>query len=311
MKLGFIIPNYSNEKRVALLPNDIKNFPNKLVIEKGFGSTMDIDDEEYINKGCQLADRKTIFEECDAIFSLKLLQPSDYKYLRKGQLIIGWTHPYDSGKEFFKNVCKPKEIRVVDLDNITPKIFYKDTVKDIDFIKRNFIVKNSFLAGYSATLHAIVTHGIIPNKDTKIAILSSGNVAQGAFNAISKFGGDIRLFYRKTMNEFKEELETFDIIINGIEIENPKLHIISLEEQKRLKKGCLIIDAAADAGNTIAGTHLTVISDPIYKENGKYYYLVSNTPSVLYREASIEISKAFSKHVYSKKMKMFYDLVEN
>ena len=30
MKLGFIIPHYSCEKRVALLPADIGNFPDEI-----------------------------------------------------------------------------------------------------------------------------------------------------------------------------------------------------------------------------------------------------------------------------------------
>lgn len=309
MKLGFIIPNFPNEKRVALLPNDITDFPDELIIEKGFGSNLDIDDEEYLKKGCQIEDRETIFQQCDAIFSLKLMQASDYKYLRKGQIVIGWVHPYDSGKDFFEKICNPKEVKIVDLDNITPRIFYKDIVKNIDFIKRNFIIKNSYLAGYSATLHAITQHGLMISKDTKIAILSAGNVAQGAYSITAKFCGDTRMFYRKTMNEFKEELETFDIVINGIEIDKSDPHIISLKEQKRMKKGCLIIDAAADAGNSIEGTHYTSISNPIYKENGLYYYVVNNAPSVMYREASIEISKSFSQNVYSRGIQAFLNLI--
>lgn len=309
MKLGFIIPNFPDEKRVALLPNDIIDFPDELVIEEGFGSNMDIEDEEYIKKGCQIADRKTIFEQCDSIFCLKLMQESDYRYLRKGQTVIGWVHPYASGKEYFEKVCIPKDIKIVDLDNITPRIFYKDIIKNIDFIKRDFVIKNSYLAGYSATLHAIMQHGVMLSKDIKIAILSSGNVAQGAFNVTAKLGGDARMFYRKTMNEFKEDLETFDIIINGIEVDKLDLHIISLEEQKRLKKGCLIIDAAADAGNAIEGTHYTSIGNPIYKENGLYYYVVNNAPSIMYRVASTEISKSFSHNIYSRGTQAFLDLI--
>nr|AAB22793.1 N5-(carboxyethyl)-ornithine synthase {NADP(H)-binding fold} {EC 1.5.1.24} [Lactococcus lactis, Peptide Partial, 39 aa] [Lactococcus lactis] len=38
----------------------------------------------------------------------------------------------------------------------------------------------------------------------KIAILGSGNVAQGAFSSISKYSSNIRMYYRKTMSIFKE-----------------------------------------------------------------------------------------------------------
>ena len=37
MRLGFVIPTYPGEKRVALLPEDIDNFENELLLEHGFG----------------------------------------------------------------------------------------------------------------------------------------------------------------------------------------------------------------------------------------------------------------------------------
>ena len=53
MKLGFIIPDYSCEKRVALLPEHILGFKNEIYIEKGFGKFLGISDEEYEKKGCK------------------------------------------------------------------------------------------------------------------------------------------------------------------------------------------------------------------------------------------------------------------
>ena len=266
MKIGFLIPKFQNEKRVALLPSNIKNFNNTIAIEKGFGLNMDIEDEEYLKAGCLVLDREDIFLTCEAIFSLKILQPSDYPFIRKGQIIMGWTHPIGSGKEFMKSQAVPKELIVVDLDNIKPKVYYKKCVIPIDWLKKNFVYKNSIMAGFSATYHAILSFGRIPTGNTKVAVLASGNVSQGGFRAISKFGAEVRMFYRKTMNEFKEALGSFDIIINGIEVENPKNHILTIEEQKKLKKNCLIIEAAADAGNAIEGTHSTTIDNPIYKK---------------------------------------------
>ena len=78
MRLGFIIPTYPGEKRVALLPQHIDNFENELIVEYGFGGTLDIEDREYAKKGCLLASRAEIFNTCDAIFCLKLIQKEDY-----------------------------------------------------------------------------------------------------------------------------------------------------------------------------------------------------------------------------------------
>lgn len=74
------------------------------------------------------------------------------------------------------------------------------------------------------------------------------------------------MFYRRTLPVFKETFSTYDIIVNGIEVGAGNAPILSLEDQKQLKRGSFIIDTAADAGNTIEGNHFTTMKDSIYKE---------------------------------------------
>ena len=42
MKLGFIKPNFPNERRVALLPEHVNDFPNEIIVETGFGDYLNI-----------------------------------------------------------------------------------------------------------------------------------------------------------------------------------------------------------------------------------------------------------------------------
>lgn len=309
MKVGFIKPTYPGEKRVALLPQHIDNFENEIVMEYGFGSNLDIDDKAYENKGCVFDTRKSIFANCEVIFCLKLLQPEDYDNLQNNQMIIGWTHPTGSGTDFFQKVAIPKALKIVDLDNIYPTLFCKEKKISIPFIPKNFIWKNSFYAGWASVEHALMSMGMIPNSSTKVAVLANGSVSQGAYNTISKYHVDIRMFYRKTMHEFYDTLSDYDIIINGIEVDGSVKHILTKEDLKRVKKGCLIIDSAADAGNAIEGTHYTTIANPIYKENDLFFYEVNNAPSIYFRQTSWEISKSFSHWVYKKDVKQFMELL--
>lgn len=67
MKVLLIIPTYSYENRVAILPEHISNLSNELIIETRFGKNLDIQDEE--DKKWQLIstyDDK--FNNCNAIF---------------------------------------------------------------------------------------------------------------------------------------------------------------------------------------------------------------------------------------------------
>lgn len=307
MILGFIKSNFPGERRVPLLPEDIKDFDNDLLIEEGFGSLLDIEDADYERMGCRILPREEVFKQAKAIFSLKLIQPIDYPFIQNSQLIIGWTHPYGSGKSFMDNQAKPKGLVVVDLDNNSPEIFYKNEVCKAD-IPQGVLYRNSFYAGAAGAMDALLKYGLIPDENKKIAILGSGNVAQGAFYAISKFTSNVRMFYRRTMPTFKDTLDSYDIIINGIEIGPKDEPIISLEAKKRLKNGTFVIDIAADAGNAIQGDHFTELSDSIYKEDGIYYYVVPNTPSIAYRNVSRILSQQLSRYVFKKDVTRFTEI---
>lgn len=311
MKLGFIIPNHPDEKRVALLPEHINNFENEIYIEKGFGLNLGISDDEYENKGCTILTKEEIFKQCDGIFSLKNIKECDYDLINNGQIIIGWTHPHGSGKPFMKNVAIPKDLLVVDLDNIHPCLFYNNLEVPLDWIPKNFVYQNSFIAGYASTMHGLMSHGLIPNQNTNVAVLGSGNASQGSYKAISLFNANVRMFYRKTMDEFLDNICDFDVIINGVEIAPEMPPLIDEQHKKFIKKGALIIDAAACAGRTIAGSKHTFHNEPLYLENGIYFYAINNSPSIFYRESSKFISESFSKYIYSKNLSVYKSLCKN
>lgn len=310
MKIGFIKPDFPFEKRVAIFPKQVSESPNEIVIERGFGATMDVSDAEYEAAGAIIMSRDDVFAQCDIIFSLKLIQPSDYDKIRKGQIIAGWTHPTGSGREFMKTQAEPKELVMIDFDNIYPSVYYKGKAYKIPFISPNFIRRNSVLAGRAAVMHALMSYGYWPDSNTHVAILSAGNVAQGAFETIAKWNADIRMFYRKTMSEFYDTIGDYDIIINGIEVDDPNNHIITKEHLEFVKPGCLVIDAAADAAGAIEGTHYVTLGNPLYKLGNANVYCVNNAPTVFYRNASAEISEVFAKVFYNKDIESFLSLIK-
>lgn len=311
MKLGFVKSNFPNERRVPLLPEHIKQFTNSIYIETGFGAALDISDDDYQKVGCTILSRPEIFALCDGIFSLKILQPSDYDFLRQNQIIIGWTHPLGSGKKFMETQAIPKNLYILDIDNQKPTLYYQGKAYATDLIPKNFVYQNSFYAGYAGVLHALLSFGLLPDSQLKIAILGSGNTAQGAFHAISKISSSVKLFYRKTLPEFKHQIADYSIIINGIEVGDLGTPIMTIAEQEQVKKGAFIIDIAADAGNAIEGNHTTTVSDPIYENNGIYYYTLPNTPTFAYRNVSGILSEQFSKYIFKNDISCFIDEMTN
>jgi len=296
--IGFVIPNYPGEKRVALLPCDIKAVKEKIVfsdvvIEEGFGAQMLIPDSEYALAGCRIASRQECFEQSH-LFSLKLLQSSDYKSLKAGQKIIGWMHPFGSGKLFFNTIACPLGLQIFDIDSVYPRIFAgSGLVTDVIGLPPHFFWKNSYFAGMASVKLAFEYLNIDPSRLRDVAVLGSGSVSQGAFHYLSLNRIEPRMFYRKTLPIFYQSLAQYELVVNGIEMDTDEFHILSRKQIESMHQDVILIDAA-DAGRAIEGTQYLNLENPVDEVFGRRYTLVNNAPTLIFKRASKVISKVVS-----------------
>lgn len=308
MKIGFIKSRSDCEKRVVLLPQDIGGINDELYFEQSFGSSMAIEDDDYIRRGARIRSREELFDECDAIFTLRPIEEEDFELIRDNQTFIGWLAPETLGKHFYETVFQEKNLKIINTD-INATLYHKDQIIPVKWVKKYFAWDNSVLAGFAALYHATLSLGIMIRPRTRIAVLGTGNVSQGAFQLASQLGARVRLFYRSTIEDFKKTLGLWDIVISGIKLDDSVQYILSKEDQQQLKRGCLVIDAAGDAGRTFEGSHFSELCDPIYEEEGKYYYVVNNTPSLFYRSASEILSQAFRLHIFNHRIQDYLNLL--
>jgi hypothetical protein len=99
------------------------------------------------------------------------------------------------------------------------------------------------------------------------------------------------MFYRKTLDIFRESIEEFDLIVNGIEVDVDDVHILDEDLIRRTRDDLLIIDAAADAGRAIEGARYLSLDNLIGQAFGRTYTLVNNAPTLMHRQASEFISE--------------------
>ena len=64
--VGFLISHKNNEKRRALLPEDLSriNCLDSLLFEEGYGESLGITDAEYTEKGVRFAPRGSAEKDC-------------------------------------------------------------------------------------------------------------------------------------------------------------------------------------------------------------------------------------------------------
>jgi N5-(carboxyethyl)ornithine synthase len=302
MKIAYIKPNFPNEKRVGLLPKHLPecSSEDERRFEQGYGENLDIPDEDYGGSGGY--SRESLFAWADVIYCIKVPQPQDYQYFKNNQTMVGWIHPFGaSGKHFLQHCAQPKNLQLFDVTN---RISIRVSQGEIELLNvpRDITYKNSVLAGYASMMQAIMLRGGICKND-KVAVFGSGNVAYGVLKYLTSKGIDPLLRRRSNINLVQQEFRSYDIFINTVEIDEDDAPIVTFEMLDSMKSTGWIIDAAADTGRAIQGTRATKIKDPIYQdEQGHTFYVVDNSPSLLYRESSEAVSEGYATYFWAKPM---------
>ncbi len=302
MKIAYIKPSFPNEKRVGLLPKHLPECSpeDERRFEQGYGENLDIPDEDYGEAGGY--SRESLFAWADVIYCIKVPQPQDYQYFKNHQTMVGWIHPFGaSGKHFVQHCAQPNKLQLFDVTNRISIRVNQGNTETLN-VPRDITYKNSVLAGYASTMQAIMLRGGICKND-KVAVFGSGNVAYGVMKYLASKGIDPLLRRRSNTDLVQQEFSRYDIFINTVEIDEDDAPIVTFEMLDSMKSTSWIIDAAADTGRAIQGTRATKIQNPIYQDKqGHTFYVVDNSPSLLYRESSEAVSEGYAKYFWSKPM---------
>lgn len=283
--IGFIKSTKENENRRALLPQDIVGIKNKeyLFFEEGYGHSLGIEDEEYLKLGCNVSPKSEVFLK-DIICDPKIGDSEYLSDLRKGQIIFGWIHAVQN-REITDNL----------LINKTTAIAWEDMFEK----GRHVFWRNNELAGEAAIMHAFTLYGKLPY-ECNVAILGKGNTARGAYKTLSSLGANVTVYDRRTEKLLREELENYDVVVNGVLWDTSRNdHVIYREDLRKMKKPALIIDISCDNAGAIETSTPTSIENPTYSIDKVMHYVVDHTPSLISHTVSKSISKEVAKYVDS------------
>lgn len=96
MKIGVPKEIKTAESRVAITPAGVEAFVkngNEVYIEKDAGIGSGIANEEYVKAGAKiLSTAKEVYDVADMIMKVKEPQPSEYDYLKEGQVLFTYLH---------------------------------------------------------------------------------------------------------------------------------------------------------------------------------------------------------------------------
>lgn len=295
--IGFAISKKENEKRRALIPEDLQGIRNMdyVYFENGYGEILGYSDAEYAKYGAHFASREEILSK-DIICDPKIGDAEYLNELKPGQTIFGWVHAVQN-----------RDITDALIQCGLTAYAWEDMFDE----GRHIFWHNNEMAGEAAIMHAFQCYGEMPY-NTKVALIGRGNVARGAQRILTCLGADVTVYDRRQEKLLRRELDNYDVIVNALLWDTKrKDHIVYREDLKRLKKNALIIDISCDRCGGIETSIPTTIEEPTYVVDGVMHYVVDHTPSLFYKTASMGLSREVSKYVdrliEDKPNKVLYD----
>ena len=308
-----------NEYRVAATPSAVAALVRKghtVLFEAYCGVGSGFTNEEYIAAGGQMKLHEEVYRQCDMLYKVKEIEPSEYDLLHENQIVFTYLHSNahpDMAKEL--------------LERGITGIAYED----IDDDQGGFpaLAPMSVLAGKGGFLAALYfaqsVHGgkgILLNRiagvsTPEITIIGCGNSGLGAAELAAAFGNKVAILdvNWKAMEAAKEKLPSnveflysnrenleaclkrTDVLINCILWDKTRTdHLVSKEDLKLMKPGAMIVDVACDDHGAIETCASTSHDDPIYYVDGILHYAVDNIPSAFSCTASQTLSAATLPH---------------
>lgn len=281
--MGFVISHKNEEKRRALLPEQVRGLRNvqNLWFEQGYGESLGISDDEYKACGAHIDSREKVLD-CDIITDVKL---GDADYLDEvcpGKILFGWAHAVQSINFTDKVLSGGHTV-----------IAWEEIFEDGRYI----FYRNREIAGEAAILQGFRFSGKMPY-DASVAILGNGQTAKGALRVLNGLGARVDVFGRKFESLFKKKMPEYDVLVNCVMWDTSREDkIIYRDDLKRLKKGTLIIDVSCDPYLEIETSHPTTIDNPVYEVDGILHYAVDNTPAMYPKTVAKTLSEGISKYI--------------
>lgn len=278
--VGLLISHKNNEKRRALIPEDLIKIKNLdyLYFEQGYGESVGYKDSDYV--GAKFVSRDEVLK-CDVILDVKLGDADYLNNIDDGKILCGWAHSVQNID--FTTTATKKGFTVIAWENI-----FKDG--------RYIFHRNREIAGEAAMLQALRYTERMPYEN-KVAIIGNGQVAKGAMRILHGLGAEIDVYDIHLEKTFLKNKYNYDVIVNCVLWDTNRTdRLIYREDLKKMKPGTLIVDISCDPNLEIETSHPTTIDNPVYTVDGVIHYAVDNTPAMYPKSVCRVLSNNFAQY---------------
>ena len=316
MIIGVLKEIKADENRVALSPGGVEFLRQNghlILVEKNAGKPSGFNDGLYEKAGAEIVKRpESVFGRAEMILRVKEPQPSEYNFLKKGQIYFAYLH-----------LAASEEVTRIMLDSGMIGIAYETIQKDngsLPLLKPMSEVAGDMAIQQGAKYLEMaqggqgVLLGGVPGVDpATVVILGGGVVGINAAKLASGLGAKVyildidlnRLRYLSDVMPghcitlmsspaaIREVLPKADVVVGAVLVPGSKTPaLVTREMLKTMKKGSVMVDVSIDQGGCFETSKETTHADPTYTVDGIVHYAVSNMPGALPRTSTLALNNA-------------------
>jgi len=306
MIIGSILENREIEKRISITPDIAKKYISsgfQVLIEAGFGSHLDISDDEFLREGCKIEKKENILKKSDVVLQLNLPEENNLDYFQENKILIGNFNSNQNLEKIAKFKSKktsifslellPRITRAQSMDILSSQANlagYKAVVDSFAEFKKAIPMMMTAAGTISAAKVLVVGAGVaglqaIATAKRMGAIVFATDVRMVSKEQVESLGGKFLVvegsenleteggYAKEASEEFKkkqeallsETLKKIDIVICTALIPGKKAPLIIKEKMiDNMQPGSVIYDLAASQGGNAAYTKV----DEIVQKNG-------------------------------------------
>ncbi len=322
MNFGVLHESRLNEKRVCLTPNGAKSLVKRghtVFVESGAGDASGFLDQDYLNKGAQIVfSQDEIYGRSEVLLKILPITEETLEHMLEGQTVFTFQHLSVSSPEVFHGLIE-KKITLIGMEIMEEEDGSRPILNIMSELAGQMapVIAGNYLGrdpiGRGVLLGSVP--GVAP---ASVVILGAGAVGSTAAKAFAGLGAQVHVLdkdidqLRKirailgdqvttiyaNQTAIEKSLRFADVVVAAILKRGAQTQqLISREMVRKMKHLSVLIDYSVDEGGVCETTRPTLLSDPVYIDEGVIHYCVPNVTSGINRTTSIALSNVLSKYL--------------
>jgi alanine dehydrogenase len=282
-------------------------------VEKNAGAGSGFDDKAYATAGAKIVKTaKEVYDRSDMVMHVKEPMPSEYKLIRKDQIVFTYFH-LAADETLTRAMVKTKSIDIA-----------YETIQKADG-SLPLLIPMSEVAGRMA-IHegakylemeyggeGVLLGGVPGVEPATVLVIGAGTVGTQAARMACGLGAKVyvvdswlpRLRYLNDVmpaNCFtvmsspatiRRLIQEADLVVGSVLIPGAKApKLVTRDMLKIMKKGAVLVDVAIDQGGCFETSRATTHKDPVYTIDGIIHYCVGNMPGAVAKTSTLALTNA-------------------